>query len=67
MAMTLRLSDEDAQRLRTRAEADGTSMQDVATAAIRVYLDGSSRAEIVARALADTLARYPTTLRRLGE
>ncbi len=67
MAMTLRLTDDDAQRLRSRAEADGRSMQDVATTAIRVYLDGSSRAEIVDQALADTLARYPETLRRLGE
>ncbi len=67
MAMTLRLSDENARRLRERAEADGTSMQDVATVAIEAYLDGRGRAEVVDAALANTLARYSTTLRRLGE
>jgi predicted transcriptional regulator len=67
MAMTLRLSDEDARRLRERAEADGTSMQDVAVTAIRAYLDGRSRAELIDEALTDTLERYGTTLTRLGE
>jgi predicted transcriptional regulator len=67
MAMTLRLSEQDSQRLRERAEVDGTSMQDVATTAIRAYLDGRGRAEVVDDALADTLARYGTTLKRLGE
>ena len=67
MAMTLRLSDEDARRLRERAEADGTSMQDVAVTAINAYLDGRTRAELIDDALADTLKRYGTTLKRLGE
>jgi predicted transcriptional regulator len=67
MAMTLRLSDEDSRRLRQRAEADGTSMQDVAVTAIHAYLDGRSRAELIDDALADTLQRYGTTLKRLGE
>jgi predicted transcriptional regulator len=67
MAMTLRLSDENARRLRERAQADGTSMQDVATIAIETYLDGRGRADVVDAALSDTLARYATTLRRLGE
>jgi predicted transcriptional regulator len=67
MAMTLRLSDADAQRLRERAEADGTSMQDVAVTAIQAYLDDRSRTELIDEALADTLQRYGTTLKRLGE
>jgi predicted transcriptional regulator len=67
MAMTLRLSDQDARRLRDRAEADGTSMQDVAVTAIVSYLDGRGRADVIDAALADTLARYGTALERLGE
>jgi predicted transcriptional regulator len=67
MAMTLRLSDDDARRLRERAEADGKSMQDVAVTAIQAYLDGRTRAELIDEALADTLERYGTTLKRLGE
>jgi predicted transcriptional regulator len=67
MAMTLRLSDEDARRLRERAEADGTSMQNVAVTAIQAYLDARTRAELIDEALVDTLQRYGTTLKRLGE
>lgn len=67
MAMTLRLDDEDSKRLRERAEADGTSMQDVAVTAIRNHLDGKSRADLIHAALNDTLVRYESTLKRLGE
>ena len=67
MAMTLRMSDEDTAALRARADADGQSMQEVAVNAIRAYLDGKQRADIIDAALRDTITRYPTTLRRLGE
>jgi plasmid stability protein len=36
--MNLRLTDDEAEALRARAERDGTSMQDVARAAIREYV-----------------------------
>lgn len=67
MAMTLRISEEETDRLRARAEADGTSMQDVALTAIHHYLDGRTRADIVSEALDDTMIRYESTLKRLGE
>lgn len=67
MAMTLRISEEETARLRARAEADGTSMQDVALTAIHDYLDGRSRADLVFDALNDTVIRYESTLKRLGE
>lgn len=35
MAMTLRLTDDEAQALRARAQLEGRSMQDVARAAVR--------------------------------
>jgi hypothetical protein len=38
MAMTLRLSDEQAERLRRKAEAEHRSMQQVALAAIDAYV-----------------------------
>lgn len=38
VAMNLRLTDEETEALRARAERDGTSMQDVARAAIREYV-----------------------------
>lgn len=67
MAMTLRISDEEAKRLRERAEAEGTSMQDIALTAIRNFLDGKTRADLVVDALNDTMIRYESTLKRLGE
>jgi predicted transcriptional regulator len=40
MAMNLRLSDEEADALRRRAEQEGRSMQEVAREAIRQYTSG---------------------------
>ncbi len=67
MAMTLRLTDQDAEELRARAERDGTSMQDVALTAVRTYLHDKDRQSVFEAALADTLVRYRTTIKRLGE
>jgi len=67
MAMTLRLTEHDTERLRALAAAEGLSMQEVARSAISAYLDGKSRADVIGEALSDTLSRYSTTIRRLGE
>lgn len=40
MAMNLRLTDEEAEALRRRAEQEGRSMQEVAREAIRQYTAG---------------------------
>ena len=42
MAMTLRLTDDDTEALRARAELEGRSMQEVALTAVRQYLDDRS-------------------------
>ena len=42
MAMTLRLTDDDTERLRARAAEEGRSMQEVALTAVRQYLDSRS-------------------------
>lgn len=65
--MTLRLSEEDTQMLRQRAEQDGVSMQDVARTAVQEYLRHRDRRELLDSAIQDTLTRYSDTLRRLGE
>lgn len=67
MAMTLRISEKETKRLRERAEAERTSMQDIALTAIRDFLDGKTRADLVFEALNDTMIRYESTLKRLGE
>ena len=67
MAMTLRLSDEEAEALRLRAEHEGTSMQEVARAAVREYIERASSRELLDRVLDEQLPRYAEALQRLGE
>ena len=40
--MTLRLSEEDTEALRARAQVEGRSMQEIAVIAVRQYLDDRS-------------------------
>ena len=67
MAMTLRLTDDETEALRLRAEHEGRSMQEVARAAVREYVDRTSKRELVDRVLDSELPRYAEALHRLGE
>jgi hypothetical protein len=67
MAMTLRLTDEETDALRRRAQREGRSMQEVARAAVREYIDRTSRREVLDDVLEKELPRYAEALRRLGE
>lgn len=67
MAMTLRLSDAEADALRRRAEREGRSMQEVARSAVREYIDRTSRRELLDDVLDEELPRFSEALRRLGE
>ena len=67
MAMTLRLTDEESEALRLRAAREGRSMQEVARAAVREYIDRTSRRELLDEVLDQELPRYAEALRRLGE
>jgi predicted transcriptional regulator len=67
MAMTLRLTDDEADALRRRAELEGRSMQEVARAAVREYIDRTSTRELLDAVLDEELPRYAEALRRLGE
>jgi predicted transcriptional regulator len=67
MAMTLRLTDDEADALRRRAQREGRSMQDVARAAVREYIDRTSRQELLDEVLDEELPRFAEALRRLGE
>ena len=66
MAMTLRLTDEEADALRRRAEREGRSMQEVARSALREYIDRTSRRELLDNVLDEELPRFSEALRRLG-
>ncbi|HEY5822360.1 MAG TPA: hypothetical protein VIT20_10320 [Propionibacteriaceae bacterium] len=65
--MTLRLTDDEADALRARAEIESTSMQDVARRAIRDYIETESRSDLINRVLDSELPRYAEALRRLGQ
>jgi hypothetical protein len=67
MAMTLRLNDEETDALRRRAQREGRSMQEVARAAVREYIDRTSRRELLDEVLDEELPRFAEALRRLGE
>jgi predicted transcriptional regulator len=67
MAMTLRLTDQETEALRRRAELEGRSMQDVARQAVRDYIERNSKRELLDRVLGAELPRYAEALERLGQ
>jgi predicted transcriptional regulator len=67
MAMTLRLSDEQAESLRRRAEKEGRSMQQVALAALDDYLLRTEDDELTDKLAERGAERFSELLRRLGE
>ena len=67
MAMTLRLTDDETDALRRRARREGRSMQEIAREAVRVYIEQTSRRELLDQVLDDDLPRYAEALKRLGE
>jgi predicted transcriptional regulator len=67
MAMTLRLSDEQTEALRQRAEKEGRSMQQVALTALDDYLLRAEDDELTDRLAERGAERFADLLRRLGE
>lgn len=67
MAMTLRLTDEEQEALRARAEAEGISMQEAARRAVREFVAGADHRERVALAAERVTRAHADALRRLGE
>ena len=65
--MTLRLTDDETEALRQRARREGRSMQEVAREAVRVYVEQTSRRELLDQVLDEELPRYAEALKRLGE
>ncbi|MBT2501342.1 ribbon-helix-helix protein, CopG family [Curtobacterium sp. ISL-83] len=66
MAMTLRLDDAEAAALRKRADLEERSMQDIARAAIREYIEHHSRSDLIDSVLDTQLPRFAEALDRLG-
>ncbi len=65
--MTLRLTDEQDAALTRLADAQGISKNEAAARAIERQLSETERERDFVAALDDTLARYPSTIKRLGE
>jgi hypothetical protein len=63
MAMSLRLDDQETDALHRRAALEGRSMQE----AVRDYIEGTSKRELLDRVLDDELPRYAEALERLGQ
>lgn len=66
MPMTLRLTDDEADALRRRAEYERRSMQDIAKQAVREYVENHSRQDLLSSVLDEELPRYAEALERLG-
>ncbi|MGV9600395.1 Arc family DNA-binding protein [Streptosporangium sandarakinum] len=66
MAMTLRLSDEQTEALRKRAEEEGRSMQQIVLSAVEEYLARRSDDEEVHRLGVKSAERWRAVLDRLG-
>ena len=49
MPTPLRLTDDEADALRRRAESEGRSMQDIAKQALREYVQNHSRQDLLSR------------------
>jgi plasmid stability protein len=67
MAMTLRLTDAQAEALRARATREGRSMQQVARSALDEYLLRAEDDELTDRLADQGAQRFADLLRRLGE
>ncbi|GAA2887155.1 hypothetical protein GCM10010517_51000 [Streptosporangium fragile] len=65
--MTLRLSDEQTDALRRRAEREGRSMQQVVLSAVDEYLARHSDDEEVHRLGVEVVRRWKPVLDRLAE
>lgn len=67
MAMTLRLTAEEQEALRKRAELEGISMQEAARRAVREFVARSGHRDRVSTAAATILDAHAEALQRLGE
>lgn len=66
MAMTLRLTTDEADALRRRAQIESRSMQEIARQAVREYVENHSRTDLLVQVLDQELPRYAEALERLS-
>jgi hypothetical protein len=66
MAMTLRLDRDQNEALRRRAQAEGTSMQDVVRRAVAAYLRAHEPDDALRRLVDEELTRFAGAVEWLG-
>lgn len=66
MAMTLRLTDDEKDALRARAQREGISMQEAARRAVREYVARREHRDRVDAAADRVLDRHADAIERLG-
>lgn len=66
MAMTLRLTDEEQEALRSRAAAEGISMQEAARRAVREYVSGREHRDRVHETASRVIDVHADAIDRLG-
>ena len=66
MAMTLRLTDDERDALRRRAEYEGVSMQELARRAVREYVGLADHRDRVAGAAERIIRAHADAIERLG-
>lgn len=67
MAMTLRLTDDEQEALRSRANAEGISMQDAARRAVREFVERGAHRDRVGLAADRVATAHADALHRLGQ
>lgn len=67
MAMTLRLTDDEHEALKARADAEGISMQEAARRAVREFVAQCDHRDRVAGAAQLIMHSHGDALQRLGE
>ena len=67
MAMTLRLTDDEAASLRAQAGDEGRSIQEVARSAVREYVQRRARGTRIDAVMDSELPRYAKALERLAQ
>lgn len=67
MAMTLRLTDDEQEALKARAEIEGISMQEAARRAVREFVSRGDHRDKVSQAASLISESHADALRRLGE
>ena len=65
--MTLRLTDDEQDALRDRAEAEGISMQEAARKAVREFVARGQHRDRVGAAASLVLDKHADALHRLGQ